>query len=61
MAIRLAELDGAAPPPPDDPVAFEARVSALVSDLVEPARSKAYDELGDGRKALTLAIAWLLG
>jgi hypothetical protein len=27
-------------------VAFDARVTALVTDLVEPARPKAYDELG---------------
>ncbi len=57
MAMRMAELDGAEPPPPDDPAAFDARVTALVSDLVEPARSKAYDELGNGRKALALAVA----
>jgi hypothetical protein len=42
-------------------VAFEARISALVSDLVEPARSKAFNELGDGRKALALAVAWIRG
>jgi hypothetical protein len=31
----------------------------LVADLVEPARSKAYNELGDGRRAIELAIRWL--
>ena len=47
------------PEPPDDPGAFEARMAALRSDLVEPARSKTYDELGDGRRALTIATRWL--
>ena len=59
IALRMAELDGADPPRPDDPGAFEARVAALRSDLVEPARSKTYDELGDGRRALTIATRWL--
>lgn len=36
LALRIAELDGAEPAPPDDPDAFEARVAALVGDLVEP-------------------------
>ena len=57
--MRMAELDGAEPPPPDDPADVEARVEQLVADLVEPARSKAYDELGDGRRAIELALRWL--
>lgn len=59
MALRLAELDGAPAPPPDDPVAFEAKVIALAADLVEPAKSKAFNELGDGRRAQSVAAAWL--
>jgi len=59
MAMRLAEFDGAEPPPDDDLVAFEARVAQLVADHVEPARSNAYDQLGDGRRALGLAVRWL--
>ena len=59
MAMRMAELDGAEPPPPDDQAAFNERVAQLVADLVEPARSKAYDELGDGRRAIELALKWL--
>ena len=39
--------------------AFEARVATLRSDLVEPARSTAYDELGDSRRAATIAMRWL--
>ena len=59
IALRMAELDGADAPPADNPGAFDARVAALRSDLVEPARSKAYDELGDGRRAMTIAVGWL--
>jgi hypothetical protein len=58
-AFRIAELDGFDPPPPDDGAALDARVAQLVADHVEPARSKAYYELGDGRRGLSLAIGWL--
>ncbi len=61
MAMRIAELDGAPPPPDDDPVGFEERVTSLAADLVEPAKSKAYNELGDGRRAQAIAAAWLRG
>lgn len=60
MAMRLAELDGADPPPPDDQAAFDARVASVAADFVEPAKSKAYNELGDGRRAQAIAAAWLL-
>ena len=60
MAMRMAELDGA---PPLDETRYcepdEARVAACVADLVEPARIKALDELGDGRAAISRAIHWL--
>ena len=59
IATTLAEFDGAEPPPADDPVAFEARVAQLVADHVEPARSNAWDQVGDGRRALSLAVRWL--
>ena len=59
MALRIAELDGFDPPPPDDEAAFDARVVQLVADHVEPARSKAYYELGDGRRGLSIAVGWL--
>jgi hypothetical protein len=59
IAMRLAEFDGASPPRDEDPAAFEARVAALVADHVEPSRSKAYDELGDGHRALGIAVRWL--
>jgi len=59
MALRLAELDGAEEPPPDDPAAFEARVAQLTADHVEPARSNAWDQLGDGHRAMSLAVRWI--
>jgi hypothetical protein len=31
----------------------------MVADHVEPARSKAYHELGDGRRASSIAMGWL--
>jgi hypothetical protein len=56
IAIRLAEFDGAEPPTDDDAVAVKARVAQFVADHVEPARLKAYDELGGGRRALNIAV-----
>jgi hypothetical protein len=45
--------------PPEDPEAIAARVDRFVDDLVEPARVKALDELGEGRLALSIAMRWL--
>jgi hypothetical protein len=59
LAIRLCELDGGPPPPDEDPTAFEERITSLAADLVEPAKSKAYNELGDGGRAQAIAVAWL--
>jgi hypothetical protein len=59
MAERLAELDGVDPSPPDDQEGFQARVEQLVADHVEPARVKALDEMGEGRRAETIAMRWL--
>ena len=47
------------PQPPDDPIAFELRVKTLMAELVEPSKSKAYDELGDGWHAHKIAVEWL--
>jgi hypothetical protein len=60
MTMRLAELDGLGDPPADDPEAVERRVAALVADLTEPARSDAYNEIGDGRRAYAVGRAWVL-
>jgi hypothetical protein len=59
MAERLSELDGVDPSLPDDPEAFEARIEQLVADHVEPARVKALDEMGEGRRAEAIAMRWL--
>ena len=57
MAMRMAELEGA---PALDEARYgltdEARVAICVAELVEPARIKALDELGDGRAAISWAI-----
>jgi hypothetical protein len=36
-----------------------ARVEQLVADHVEPARVKALDEIGEGRRAASVAMRWL--
>lgn len=59
IALQIAEFDGAPPRPSDEQTVFDARVRTLVGDFVEPAKSKAYDELGDGRRAMSFAMAWL--
>jgi hypothetical protein len=53
-------IEGLAPQPVDDSDAFEARVSALIADHVEPARVKVLDEMGEGRRAASVAMAWLV-
>ena len=59
VAVRLAELDGFDEPPPDDEAEFEARVDQVITDHDEPARSTAYNEIGDGRRAYAIATAWV--
>jgi hypothetical protein len=59
MALHVAELDGADPPPPDEEAEYGARVASLAADFVRPAKSKAYDQLGDGRRAQAIAAGWL--
>ena len=59
ITVRLAELEGLPSLPPDDPEVFEARVSERTADHVEPARVKALDEIGEGRRAVSIAMAWL--
>jgi hypothetical protein len=59
ITMRLAELEDLPPLPADDPEVFEARVSELTADHVEPARVKALDEMGEGRRAVSIAMAWL--
>ena len=59
LAVRQAELDGIAPPPEDDPDVVEARVARRVADHVDPALLKAYDGMGDSRRAASIALRWL--
>jgi hypothetical protein len=59
IACRLAELDGVPPAEPPDPDAVSARVAELVADLVEPAKTTALEKLGEGDRAIGIAIGWL--
>jgi hypothetical protein len=59
VAVRLAELDGVSPAEPPDPDAASARVTQLVADLVEPAKTTALEKLGEGEQAQRIAIGWL--
>ena len=59
IAVRLAELDGVSPAEPPDPDAVSARVTQLVADLVEPAKTTALEKLGEGEQAQRIAIGWL--
>ena len=56
LAERLAELDGLNPSSLEDPDAVAPRVDQFVDDLVEPARVKALDEMGEGRRAMSIAM-----
>jgi hypothetical protein len=59
VACRLAELDGVPPAEPPDQEAVSTRVTELVADLVEPARTTALEKLGDGEQAQGIAMRWL--
>ena len=59
MALGLAERDGCQPPQESDRDEVSERASALVADLVEPAKSTALEKLGEGERALGVAQRWL--
>jgi hypothetical protein len=59
IADRLAELDGLGSTIDNEPRGFDARVADLVADRIEPARVRAYDELGGGPRAQCIAVRWL--
>jgi hypothetical protein len=59
VACRLAEIDGVPPAESPDPDAISARVTELVADLVEPAKTTALEKLGEGEQALGIAVGWL--
>jgi hypothetical protein len=44
---------------PPDPDAAAARVTELVADLVEPAKTTALEKLGEGEQAQRIAMGWL--
>jgi hypothetical protein len=59
VACRLANLDGVPPAEAPDSDAGSARVTELVADLVEPAKTTALEKLGEGEHALIVALDWL--
>jgi hypothetical protein len=59
MAVRLAEFDGVPTGVPPDPETLSRRTTELVADVVEPAKSKALEKLGEGERALSVATGWL--
>ena len=59
VACRLAVLDAVPPAEPADPDAVSVRVTELVADLVEPAKTTALEKLGEGEQAQSIATAWL--
>jgi hypothetical protein len=59
VACRLAELDGVPPAEPPGLDAAATRVTELVADLVEPAKTTALEKLDEGRQALATATGWL--
>ena len=61
LALGLAEHDGLPPAVMADPDSEAARVSALIADLVEPAKVTALEQLGEGRRALGIATSWVRG
>jgi hypothetical protein len=59
FACRLAEIDGVPPAVPADPETISARVTELIADLVEPAKTTALEKLGEGEQAQRTAMGWL--
>jgi hypothetical protein len=59
VGCRLAELDGVPPAEPPDHEAVAARVTGLVADLIEPAKTTALEKLGESEPALRIGTAWL--
>jgi hypothetical protein len=52
------ELDGLDPSPPEDPDSFAGWVGQFVADHVEAARMKAFDEMGEGHRAMSVVMRW---
>ena len=60
MAVREVELEGGEPMDGDAPLIPPGRTERCIADLVEPARIKALDVLGDGYGAMERVRGWLL-
>jgi hypothetical protein len=59
MAVRLAELDGVPPALQPDPEVLPRRTTEPVADLIEPAKVRALEALGEGRQAFGIAAGWV--
>jgi hypothetical protein len=59
MAVRQVELEGGEALDGDAPLIPVGRTERFIADLVEPARAKALDLLGDGYGALERLRGWL--
>ena len=54
--IRARRVPAAVPP---DPETLSRRTSAIVADLVKPAKSDALEKVGEGERAFGIANVWL--
>jgi hypothetical protein len=59
IASRLAELAGVPPSAPIDADGIAARVAESIADLLEPAKASTLDKLGEGGRAVGIAVDWL--
>lgn len=59
VAARLAELDSIPLPAPPDADAISARTAQLAADVVEPAKVKALEKLGEGERPVGIARRWI--
>jgi hypothetical protein len=58
LADRLVELDGGQSIEDERTIPTEERIEACVGDLVEVARIKTLDDLGEGRAAFDRTRRW---
>jgi hypothetical protein len=59
IAVGLTDKEDVAPPSPPEAEVAAARVERLIVDLVEPARTEALEDLGQGRRAFGIATSWV--
>jgi hypothetical protein len=58
---KAFELEGVRTSLLQPPEAFAARVAGYVTDLVEPAKVVALEDLDEGHQALGIPTSWLRG